>query len=71
MFSEAAIMDKGFHFGELALSKLGKRRTATVVTLEDTHFAILDKKSYARAIGKAVSDKLREKVDFISQYKIF
>ncbi len=71
MLLEAANLDRGYHFGELALIKTGKRRTATVITEEDTHFAILDKKSYTRAMGKAVQDKLRERVEFLSQYKIF
>ena len=51
---EVAVLEGGSHFGELALLKAGKRRTATVITKEDTHFAILDKHSYNRAMGKAV-----------------
>ena len=38
-----------------------KKRTATVVTKEDTHFAILTKLSYQRAIGKEFKKKLEEK----------
>lgn len=54
LLSEAAVMGKGMHFGELALIKAGKRRTATVVTIEDCDFAIMDKKSYTRAMGRAM-----------------
>lgn len=43
LLSEAAILSEPTHFGELALIKSGKRRTATVITKEDTHFAIMDK----------------------------
>jgi len=54
LLTEAAIMGKGMHFGELALIKAGKKRTATVVTLEDCDFAVMDKKSYTRAMGRAM-----------------
>lgn len=69
--SEAAILDKGMHFGELALIKAGKKRTATVITHEDTHFAVLDKQSYTRAMGKAMQSKLKERVNFLKNYKMF
>jgi hypothetical protein len=59
------------HFGELALIKAGKRRAATVVTLEETHFAVMDKKSYTRAMGRAMQNKLAERVNFLKNYKIF
>ena len=43
---EVATLEEGQHFGELALIKIGKKRSATVITKDDCHFAILDKLSY-------------------------
>lgn len=42
------VLHKGGSFGELALKKglSGQMRQATVVALEDCHFAILNKESY-------------------------
>ena len=71
LLTDAATLSKGMHFGELALMKSGKRRTATVITNEDCHFAMLDKKSYTRAMGKAMQNKLAERVSFLKNYKIF
>eukprot|EP00347_Sterkiella_histriomuscorum_P010422 403376361 len=71
LLSEVAVLDRGMHFGELAIIKTGKKRTATVTTLEETHFVVMDKKSYTRAMGKATKSRLQEKVDFLKNYKIF
>ena len=51
--------------------RLKNRRTATVITNEDTHFAILDKVSYSRALGKAFAQVLKDKVQFLMSFKIF
>ena len=45
-------LSDGGSFGELALIT-NKNRQATVVTDEDTHFAVLNKVTYQKALGKA------------------
>lgn len=69
--SEVAVLERGMHFGELAIIKTGKKRAATVTCLEDTHFAVMDKRSYTKAMGKAMKSRLQEKVDFLRNYRIF
>ncbi len=41
----------GAGFGELALIG-NSRRTATIVTMKDTHFAVLDKATYDEVLSK-------------------
>ena len=69
--NEVAVLTEGLHFGELALIKAGKKRTATVITNEDSHFVVLDKESYLKAMGKAMQARLHERVEFLKNYNIF
>jgi cAMP-dependent protein kinase regulator len=64
-------LTKGFHFGEWALLKPGSKRSGTAIAVEDCDFAVMDKKSYNRAMGKAMQNKLQERVNILLNYKIF
>jgi CRP-like cAMP-binding protein len=47
----------GNKFGELALIHPGRKRTATIIALEDTHMAILDKNNFDECL-KELNEKL-------------
>ncbi|CDW85251.1 UNKNOWN [Stylonychia lemnae] len=71
VFQSVARLSKGFHFGEWALLKPGSKRSGTALAAEDCDFVVMDKKSYNRAMGKAMQNKLQERVNFLLNYKIF
>jgi CRP-like cAMP-binding protein len=52
VLEEVAVLKEGQSFGELALIT-NKKRNATIVTKENTHFATITKSQYQKALGKA------------------
>ena len=60
-------LENGIGFGELALLN-DKPRSATIITLEDTHFAILEKEDFNNIMAKALRDKFAEQVTFLSSF---
>lgn len=67
---EVVQLKAGQSFGELGLTS-NKPRAASIFCLENTDFAVLDKKAYTNVIGKAFKRKLKERVDFLKSYRIF
>jgi CRP-like cAMP-binding protein len=57
----------GEAFGELALIN-NKPRSATIVCLEDTHFAILKKDDFKIIMEKSSINKFSAKVQFLSGF---
>ncbi|CAI2383669.1 unnamed protein product [Moneuplotes crassus] len=57
----------GAAFGELALLN-DKPRSATIITLEDTHFAILEKVDFKRVMEKSLKNKFAAKVNFLNNF---
>jgi CRP-like cAMP-binding protein len=57
----------GQAFGELALIN-DKPRSATIVCLEDTHFAILEKDDFKNIMDKSLRSKFSAKVQFLSGF---
>ena len=49
--AEVKVSKAGDSFGELALLE-HKPRAATIITLEDTHFAVLEKEYYNQILSK-------------------
>jgi CRP-like cAMP-binding protein len=62
-----AVTEKGsgYAFGELALMN-DKPRSASVLALEETHLAILDKKDFKSIMEKSLKSKFAEQVSFLS-----
>lgn len=60
-------LTSGIGFGELALLN-DKPRAATIITLEDTHFALLEKESFNKIMAKALRDKFTEQVTFLTAF---
>jgi CRP-like cAMP-binding protein len=54
----------GTAFGEFGLME-GARRTASVVTEEDTHFVVLTKEDYDQTLAKYHEQIYREKIEFL------
>jgi CRP-like cAMP-binding protein len=57
----------GQAFGELALIN-DKPRSATIICLEDTHFAILEKGDFKKIMEKSIRSKFSAKVQFLSGF---
>lgn len=57
----------GQAFGELALIN-DKPRSATIIWLEDTHFAILEKDDFKKIMEKSIRSKFSSKVQFLSGF---
>ena len=63
--------EAGYTFGELALENLSKKRMATIITLTDCDFAVIDKLEYNELIKEYVSKSKNKFFDLIYSYKIF
>ena len=61
----------GKAFGELALEMPNCKRTATVVTSQDTHFAILTKEAYDRILKDYYQNLYKDKIEFLKSLYIF
>ncbi len=74
---EVAIRAAGRHVGEMSLIDPAARRSASVITLEETAIAVVKESDFAklgekfprcwRLIAKDVADRLRERDRFVSQ----
>lgn len=60
----------GDSFGHMALLS-HKPRNATIITLENTSFAVLNKWDYSRVLGVLLARKLNEKIAFLWKIPIF
>ena len=60
-------LQNGVGFGELALLN-DKPRAASILTLEDTHFALLEKEDFNKIMAKALRDKFAEQVAFLTAF---
>ena len=63
--------EAGYTFGELALENINKKRMATIITLTDCDFAVIDKLEYNELIKESVSKSKNKFFDVIYSYKIF
>jgi CRP-like cAMP-binding protein len=64
-------LSTGKSFGDLALiTKLGKR-TATVITKEDTHFGILDKAGFDNCLKSVKEKETKLKINFLCSMTCF
>lgn len=59
MLKEVCQFSSGDSFGELA-SITNKPRSATIICMENTDFAVMDKDSYEKVVGKAMKRKLQD-----------
>jgi len=57
----------GVGFGELALLN-DKPRSATIITLENTHFAVLEKENFNEIMAKVLRNKCANQVNFLSNF---
>lgn len=69
-FSECTILMAGCAFGEYALLK-NRPRSATVVCVDDSHFAVLSKKDFIRILGTFTNRKFDEIARFLKSLPLF
>ena len=67
---EVAVLGKGKHFGELALTT-NKPRAATVKALTTTHLMVLSKHDYVKVLSRFEEANLREFVGFLKSLPAF
>jgi CRP-like cAMP-binding protein len=61
----------GDKFGDIALDSKSQKRTATIITEDDTHFGLIDKPSYDRCL-KEINDRTkRYYLGILLSYEIF
>lgn len=63
-FKSLGFLKNGDHFGEIALIG-GIPRIASIRCLEDTHFAVISKDDFNKALGAIEKRKFNEKVQFL------
>jgi CRP-like cAMP-binding protein len=69
-YSQVHILLKGDTFGEGALESVSGKRNATLITSEDTHLGILDKKTYYDCLKESVEQSRKSKVHFLATTKL-
>lgn len=69
-YDELAILKTGAYFGEAALIE-NKSRMASIRCLEDSHFAILSKEDFNRALGAIEKRKYNERIQFLQSLPFF
>ena len=57
----------GASFGELALLE-DKPRAATIICLENTKFATLEKEQFNKIMGRMLRNKFAKDIEFLSQF---
>jgi CRP-like cAMP-binding protein len=67
MSTEVAKLDDGKCFGELALLH-NKQRAASIITLQDTHFAVMNKQSFEKVMSEIKLREISENIDFLDKF---
>jgi CRP-like cAMP-binding protein len=70
-YHQIASLTTGQTFGELALENPNNKRTATIVTKEDTHFGLLNKETYTQCIKEVNEKYKKQNLNFIFNNQLF
>ena len=70
-YFEVNVIKEGNIFGELALNNMNKKRTATIITKEDSYFAVLSKKVYDSYLKVAQIKSRIRKMMYFTEGPIF
>ena len=70
-YFEVVRLSKGKCFGELALQKEGKKRTATIITTQNSVFGILQKDVYQMFIKETMDKARKANVELLLKSKLF
>ena len=68
---EVVVLNKGASFGELALTNDAPRSASIVCIDPHTDFAVLNKATYRRVMGKATQKKVEVMIAFLRNFRIF
>ena len=69
-YREIVQLEAGDTFGELTMNGAASKRTATIISLTQSHFGCLNKKAFI--VVKETSEKKRkEKINFLCRIKLF
>ena len=64
-------LPKGSLFGDMALNNKNSLRTATIISLEECHCGVLNKKSYNNSLKNSAEKNLRDILEFIVDLPLF
>jgi hypothetical protein len=70
-YNKVGRLETGKSFGELALMSPHSKRAATIRTVSDSYFAILDKDDFQLIYGKQEEKLLNQKIDFFKEIPLF
>ena len=70
-YNEVNVIKEGNIFGELALNSMNKKRTATIITKEESYFAVLSKKVYDSYLKVAQIKSRIKKMMYFTEGPIF
>ena len=69
-YQEIIQLETGEMFGDMALNNSSTRRTATIISLTDTHFGCLNREIY-KSIKESSEKKRKNMINFIYNIKLF
>ena len=64
-------LPKGSLFGDMALNNKNSLRTATIISLEECHCGVLNKKSYTNSLKNSAEKNLHDILEFIVDLPLF
>ena len=70
-YSKIISLERGSLFGEMALNEPNALRKATIITTEDSHFAVLNKKTFNNSIKMGAQKHMKETLQFFIEIPIF
>jgi len=70
-YSKIVTLERGALFGEMALNEPNATRKATIITSSDSHFAVLNKKTFNNSIKMGAQRHMKETLQFFIEIPIF
>ena len=70
-YSKIISLERGSLFGEMALNEPNALRKATIITTEDSHFVVLNKKTFNNSIKMGAQKHMKETLQFFIEIPIF
>ena len=70
-YTKIISLERGSLFGEMALNEPNALRKATIITSSDSHFAVLNKKTFNNSIKMGAQKHMRETLQFFLEIPLF
>jgi CRP-like cAMP-binding protein len=70
-YNEVTTLEMGEKFGDIALDVKSQKRSATIITIDDSYFGVLDKKLYDACVKEAVAKIRKSNINMILNSPLF